>query len=139
MYVDFTAHGVTDSLGMCGALLEEAGVAMTPGVDFEDEGSGLGQLALAPTRTLNPNPNPSPSPSPSPNPTTNPYPYPVTRRAAGAHLLPGLDGARGRGDAPPAALVAERAGAALALVTGRGRSWRALLVVRGLFLAISTY
>ena len=23
MYVDLTAHGVTDSLGMCGALLEE--------------------------------------------------------------------------------------------------------------------
>ena len=43
MYVDFSAHGVTDSLGMCGALLEEAGVAMTPGVDFEDEGSGLGE------------------------------------------------------------------------------------------------
>lgn len=80
MYVDLSAHGVTDSLAMCGALLEEvracsvlllltaphtltahpppsttlpppprypphhqAGVAMTPGVDFEDEGCGLGE------------------------------------------------------------------------------------------------
>ena len=43
MYVDLGAHGVDDSLGMCGALLEEAGVAMTPGVDFEEEGSGLGE------------------------------------------------------------------------------------------------
>lgn len=43
MYVDLSAHGVRDSLGMCGALLEEAGVAMTPGVDFEEEGSGYGE------------------------------------------------------------------------------------------------
>ena len=42
-YVDLKAHGVCDSLGMCNALLEEAGVAMTPGVDFEDEGSGIGE------------------------------------------------------------------------------------------------
>ena len=111
MYVNFTAHGVTgatarvrargakpepnpspspspspctapDSLGLCGALLEEAGVAMTPGVDFEEEGSGLGQLAPALTRTLNPHPHPHPHPSPSPSPTTNhyPYPYPGERR-----------------------------------------------------------
>ena len=43
MYVDLGAHGVRDSLGMCNALLDEAGVAMTPGVDFEEEGSGLGE------------------------------------------------------------------------------------------------
>ena len=43
IYVDLKGHGVNDSLGMCNALLEEAGVAMTPGVDFEDEGSGLGE------------------------------------------------------------------------------------------------
>ena len=36
MYVNLAAHGVTDSLGLCDALLEEAGVAMTPGVDFEE-------------------------------------------------------------------------------------------------------
>ena len=46
MYVDLSAHGVTDSLAMCGALLEEAGVAMTPGVDFEDEGCGLGERRI---------------------------------------------------------------------------------------------
>jgi len=46
MYCDLAAHGVTDSLGMCGALLEEAGVAMTPGVDFEEEGSGLGETRV---------------------------------------------------------------------------------------------
>ena len=43
IYVNLKGHGVTDSLGMCNALLEEAGVAMTPGVDFEEEGSGLGE------------------------------------------------------------------------------------------------
>ena len=43
MYVDLSSHGVRDSLGMCSALLEEAGVAMTPGVDFEEEGSGYGE------------------------------------------------------------------------------------------------
>jgi len=42
-YVDLKAHGVTDSLKFCEALLEEAGVAMTPGVDFEDPSSGLGE------------------------------------------------------------------------------------------------
>ena len=46
MYVDFSAHGVTDSLGMCGALLEEARVAMT----------------LTLTLILNPNPTPNPKP-----------------------------------------------------------------------------
>lgn len=43
MYVDLAAHGVTDSLAMCEALLTDAGVAMTPGVDFEQPGSGLGE------------------------------------------------------------------------------------------------
>jgi aspartate/methionine/tyrosine aminotransferase len=43
VYVDLTAHGVTDSLGMCGALLDEAGVAVTPGVDFEEPGKGAGE------------------------------------------------------------------------------------------------
>ena len=43
MYVDLRGHGVTDSLGMCDSLLEEAGVAMTPGVDFEEPGSGQGE------------------------------------------------------------------------------------------------
>ena len=42
-YVDLRAHGVTDSLSFCAALLDEAGVAMTPGVDFEDPASGLGE------------------------------------------------------------------------------------------------
>lgn len=61
MYVDLSAHGVTDSLAMCGALLEEAGVAMTPGVDFEDEGCGLGERRHTPL----------------PRPTT---PYPASSR-----------------------------------------------------------
>ena len=52
MYVDLSAHGVTDSLAMCGALLEEAGVAMTPGVDFEDEGCGLGERRIPTSTTL---------------------------------------------------------------------------------------
>ena len=43
IYVDLTAHGVTDSLSMCNALLEQAGVAMTPGVDFEEPGVGSGE------------------------------------------------------------------------------------------------
>jgi len=43
MYVDLGAHGVTDSLRLCDALLDDAGVAMTPGVDFEAEGSGVGE------------------------------------------------------------------------------------------------
>ena len=43
MYVDLAAHGVTDSVGLCEALLEDAGIAMTPGVDFEEPGSNLGE------------------------------------------------------------------------------------------------
>ena len=43
MYVDLSRLGVTDSLGLCDALLDDAGVAMTPGVDFEEDGCGLGE------------------------------------------------------------------------------------------------
>uniref|UniRef100_A0A7S0A9P8 Aminotransferase class I/classII large domain-containing protein n=1 Tax=Pyrodinium bahamense TaxID=73915 RepID=A0A7S0A9P8_9DINO len=43
LYADLRAHGVRDSLAFCDALLEEAGVALTPGVDFEEPGSGLGE------------------------------------------------------------------------------------------------
>jgi len=43
LYADLSAHGVTDSLAFCDALLNEAGVAMTPGVDFEEPGSGKGE------------------------------------------------------------------------------------------------
>lgn len=43
MYVDLSGHGVTNSLTMCEALLTEAGVALTPGLDFEQPGSGLGE------------------------------------------------------------------------------------------------
>ena len=43
LYADLSAHGVSDSLAFCDALLNEAGVAMTPGVDFEEPGSGKGE------------------------------------------------------------------------------------------------
>jgi len=43
MYIDLSAHGVKDSLAFCDALLSDAGVAMTPGLDFEQPGSGLGE------------------------------------------------------------------------------------------------
>lgn len=46
LYADLRAHGVTDSLALCDALLTEAGVAMTPGVDFEEPGSGLGECRV---------------------------------------------------------------------------------------------
>lgn len=46
MYVDLSKHGVTDSLALCDALLQEAGVALTPGVDFEAPGSGLGECRV---------------------------------------------------------------------------------------------
>jgi len=42
VYVDLAAHGVTDSMALSRRLLEEAGVAVTSGVDFEDSASGLG-------------------------------------------------------------------------------------------------
>eukprot|EP00928_Gymnodinium_smaydae_P071944 TRINITY_DN55402_c0_g1_i1.p1 TRINITY_DN55402_c0_g1~~TRINITY_DN55402_c0_g1_i1.p1 ORF type:complete len:423 (+),score=61.00 TRINITY_DN55402_c0_g1_i1:133-1401(+) len=43
LYADLKSHGVSDSLAFCDALLKEAGVAMTPGVDFEEPGSGVGE------------------------------------------------------------------------------------------------
>lgn len=46
MYVSLASFGVTDSLGLCAALLEEAGVAVTPGVDFEEPCSGLGEQRI---------------------------------------------------------------------------------------------
>lgn len=42
IYVDLTCAGVTDSPSLCYRLLEEGGVAVTPGSDFEDPSSGLG-------------------------------------------------------------------------------------------------
>lgn len=46
IYVDLGAHGVRDSAALSDALLTEAGVALTPGVDFEEPGSGLGERRL---------------------------------------------------------------------------------------------
>ncbi|KAL1526474.1 hypothetical protein AB1Y20_015184 [Prymnesium parvum] len=46
LYADLRAHGVRDSLAFCDALLSEAGVAMTPGVDFEEPGSGVGECRV---------------------------------------------------------------------------------------------
>eukprot|EP00931_Biecheleriopsis_adriatica_P106371 TRINITY_DN80831_c0_g1_i1.p1 TRINITY_DN80831_c0_g1~~TRINITY_DN80831_c0_g1_i1.p1 ORF type:complete len:421 (+),score=85.18 TRINITY_DN80831_c0_g1_i1:56-1318(+) len=43
MYVDLARHGVRDSAALCEALITEAGVALTPGIDFEQPGSGLGE------------------------------------------------------------------------------------------------
>jgi len=42
LYVDLSSAGVTDSAQLCYRVLEEAGVAISPGVDFEDPVSGLG-------------------------------------------------------------------------------------------------
>ena len=41
-YVDLSSAGVSDTPLLCKRILEEAGVAITPGVDFEDPKSGLG-------------------------------------------------------------------------------------------------
>ena len=41
-YVDLGEYGVTNSPEICRRILEEAGVAITPGNDFEDPSSGLG-------------------------------------------------------------------------------------------------
>eukprot|EP00746_Dinoflagellata_sp_MGD_P011080 gnl/MRDRNA2_/MRDRNA2_123124_c0_seq1.p1 gnl/MRDRNA2_/MRDRNA2_123124_c0~~gnl/MRDRNA2_/MRDRNA2_123124_c0_seq1.p1 ORF type:complete len:435 (-),score=88.96 gnl/MRDRNA2_/MRDRNA2_123124_c0_seq1:93-1397(-) len=46
IYVDLSRFGVTDSLALCKALLDEAGVAMTPGVDFEEPGTGHGEVRV---------------------------------------------------------------------------------------------
>ena len=42
MYLDLKSKGVTDSRKLCQRILEESGVAVVPGVDFEDPSSGLG-------------------------------------------------------------------------------------------------
>ena len=45
IYVDLGTENTTDQFGsvaMCKAVLEEEFVAFTPGIDFEDPGSGLG-------------------------------------------------------------------------------------------------
>ena len=42
VYVDLSRAGVTDALQLCNRLLDEAHVAVTPGVDFEDPSTGLG-------------------------------------------------------------------------------------------------
>ena len=42
VYADLGALGVTDAPALCAALLEDEGVAITPGTDFEDPASGLG-------------------------------------------------------------------------------------------------
>lgn len=42
VYVDLGEAGVKDSTLLCRRLLEEAGVAVTPGCDFEDPATALG-------------------------------------------------------------------------------------------------
>ena len=42
IYLDLKSKGVTDSPDLCRRILEECGVAVVPGVDFEDPASGLG-------------------------------------------------------------------------------------------------
>ena len=37
VYVDLGAYGVADSVDLCNRLLDDEGVAITPGVDFEFE------------------------------------------------------------------------------------------------------
>ena len=37
VYVDLGSYGVTDSIALCNKLLDDEGVAITPGVDFEFE------------------------------------------------------------------------------------------------------
>ena len=46
IYVDLSSSGVDDSSKLCYRILEEAGVAITPGVDFEDPASGLGRCRI---------------------------------------------------------------------------------------------
>lgn len=46
VYTDLSESGVTDAPGLCRRILEEAGVALTPGSDFEDPRSGLGLRRL---------------------------------------------------------------------------------------------
>ena len=48
VYVDLGAYGVTDSLSLCNKLLEDEGVAITPGVDFEfEERVGLRRVRIS--------------------------------------------------------------------------------------------
>jgi aspartate/methionine/tyrosine aminotransferase len=42
VYVDLKHAGVDNAPALCQRILEEAGIAITPGVDFEDAESGLG-------------------------------------------------------------------------------------------------
>lgn len=42
VYLDLLKAGVKDTPSLCKRILNEAGVAITPGVDFEDAESGLG-------------------------------------------------------------------------------------------------
>ena len=46
VYVDLTSSGIEDSSALCYKILEEAGVAITPGIDFEDPSSGLGRKRI---------------------------------------------------------------------------------------------
>uniref|UniRef100_A0A7S0IW13 Aminotransferase class I/classII large domain-containing protein n=1 Tax=Calcidiscus leptoporus TaxID=127549 RepID=A0A7S0IW13_9EUKA len=43
IYIDLGRFGVTDSAALSATLLDEVGVALTPGVDFEFPGSGRGE------------------------------------------------------------------------------------------------
>ena len=48
VYVDLGAHGVTDSPDLCNRLLDDEGVAITPGVDFEfDEAVGKRRVRIS--------------------------------------------------------------------------------------------
>ena len=48
VYVDLGAYGVTDSPDLCSRLLEDEGVAITPGVDFEfDEAVGKRRVRIS--------------------------------------------------------------------------------------------
>lgn len=46
VYADLSSHGVTDSAALCAAALAEAGVAIVPGIDFEEPGSGVGEARV---------------------------------------------------------------------------------------------
>ena len=46
VYVDLSEAGVSDSTALCKRLLEETGVALTSGVDFEDPSSHLGDVRV---------------------------------------------------------------------------------------------
>lgn len=46
VYVDLMEHGVDDSAQLCERLLQEAKLAVTPGLDFEDPATSLGKHRL---------------------------------------------------------------------------------------------